>query len=161
MDFDERRIDLVKASIKNVNSGQKIISKVLDNKVHVHWPQEDEYLGNESVWDHLTCDDANWTYKEGDILSVERIIPGDGQISSKPHDEMDTEQVNVVKLKVHTGREEDPLVDLALNHPETHIRVAAVKHIENPEVLTDILQNDEDNEVKKTCLDRLGELFID
>lgn len=161
MDFDERRIDLVKASIKNVNSGQKIISKVLDNKVHVHWPQEDEYLGNESVWDHLTCDDANWTYKEGDILSVERIIPGDGQISSKHHDEMDTEQVNVVKLKVHTGREEDPLVDLALNHPETHIRVAAVKHIENPEVLTDILQNDEDNEVKKTCLDRLGELFID
>lgn len=79
----------------------------------------------------------------------------------RPYDEMDTEQVNVVKLKVHTGREEDPLVDLALNHPETHIRVAAVKHIENPEVLTDILQNDEDNEVKKTCLDRLGELFID
>ena len=26
MDFDERRIDLVKTSIKNVNSGQKIIS---------------------------------------------------------------------------------------------------------------------------------------
>ena len=25
MDFDERRIDLVKTSIKNVNSGQKII----------------------------------------------------------------------------------------------------------------------------------------
>ena len=37
MDFDERRIDLVKTSIKNVNSGQKIISKSLDNKVHVHW----------------------------------------------------------------------------------------------------------------------------
>ena len=25
MDFDERRIDLVKTSIKNVNSGQKIM----------------------------------------------------------------------------------------------------------------------------------------
>ena len=124
MDFDERRIDLVKTSIKNVNSGQKIISKSLDNKVHVHWPKEDEYLGNESILDHLTCDDANWAYEYLGEAVVERQVPGDGQ-------------------KAHGG-------DIA------------IKKIVNPAVLTSIITKDEeDKEVKKACLDRLDELYIE
>ena len=160
MDFDERRIDLVKTSIKNVNSGQKIISKVLDNKVHVHWPKEDEYLGNESIYDHLTCDDANWSYLEGDEVVVEREIAGDGQISNKSSEDVETDEVRVVKLKVKTRKDEEPLIDLALNHPEVHVRIAAVKKIENPEVLSSVIVNDEDKSVKKASLDRLGELYI-
>ncbi|WP_405295006.1 hypothetical protein [Methanobrevibacter sp.] len=161
MDFDERRIDLVKTSIQNVNSGQKIISKVLDNKVHVHWPKEDEYLGNESILDHLTCDDANWAYDEGGQIVVEREIPGDGQISNKSSDDVKKEEVTVVKLKVHTRKDEASLVDLALNHPEPHVRIAAIKKIENSNVLTNIIVNDEDKTVKQAGLDRLSELFVE
>ncbi|WP_296786388.1 hypothetical protein [Methanobrevibacter sp.] len=160
MDFDERRIDLVKTSIKNVNSGQKIISKSLDNKVHVHWPKEDEYLGNESILDHLTCDDANWAYEYLGEAVVERQVPGDGQ---KAHGgDIETEEVKVVKLRVTTGKDENPLIDLALNHPEPHVRIAAIKKIVNPAVLTSIITKDEeDKEVKKACLDRLDELYIE
>ena len=161
MDFDERRIDLVKTSIQNVSSGQKIISKVLDNKVHVHWPKEDEYLGNESILDHLTCDDANWAYDECEQIIVEREIPGDGQISSKSSEDAETEEVKVVKLKVRTRKDEDQLVDLALNHPETHVRIAAIKKIENSEVLASIITDDPDKSVKKASLDRMNELFIE
>ncbi len=160
MDFDERRIDLVKTSIQNVNSGQKILSKVLDNKVHVHWPKEDEYLGNESILDHLTCDDANWSYVEEEEIVVERTIAGDGQISGKNADDMETEEVRVMKLKVHTSLDEEPLIDLALNHPESHVRIAAIKKIENSEVLHKIIVNDEDKSVKKASLNRLDELYI-
>lgn len=159
MDFDERRIDLVKTSIQNVNSGQKIISKVLDNKVHVHWPKEDEYLGSESILDHLTCDDANWAYDEGGQIVVERDIPGDGQMSRS--EENEKEEVTVVKLKVRTRKDEESLVDLALNHPETHVRIAAIKKIENSNVLTNIIVNDEDKDVKQASLDRLSELYIE
>ena len=160
MDFDERRIDLVKTSIKNVNSGQKIISKVLDNKVHVHWPKEDEYLGNESILDHLTCDDANWSYEHLGEAVVERQVPGDGQKADAG--DIETEEVTVVKLRVKTGKDENPLIDLALNHPETHVRIAAIKKIENPNVLTGIIVKDGDvKEVKKACLDRLDELYIE
>ena len=160
MDFDERRIDLVKTSIKNVNSGQKIISKALDNKVHVHWPKEDEYLGNESIFDHLTCDDANWTYEELGNSVVERQVQGDGQ---KAHGgDIETEEVTVVKLKVKTGKDENPLIELALNHPEPHVRIAAIKKIVNPSVLTGIIvKDDEDKEVKTACLNRLDELYIE
>lgn len=161
MEFDERRIDLVKTSIQNVNSGQKIVSKVLDNKVHVHWPKEDEYLGNESILDHLTCDDANWGFDDGEQVVVERIIPGDGQISKKSREELETEKVNVVKLKVHARKDEQPLIDLALNNPEVHVRIAAVKKIENTDVLTSIIVNDEDKTVKQASLDRLSELYIE
>lgn len=160
MDFDERRIDLVKTSIKNVNSGQKIISKVLDNKVHVHWPKEDEYLGNESILDHLTCDDANWSYEHQGEAVVERQVSGDGQ---KAHGgDIETEEVTVVKLKVKTGKDENPLIELALNHPENHVRIAAIKKIASPTVLTSIIIKDgEDKDVKKACLDRLDELYIE
>lgn len=161
MDFDERRIDLVKASIKNVDSGQKIISKALDNKVNVDWPKEDEYLGNESIWDHLTCDDANWSYEEGDIITVEREIPGDGQISGKDMDDVETVEVKVQKLKVRTGKDENPLIELAMNHPESHVRIAAVKKIVNPDVLCKIITDDKDTSVKKASLDRLDELYIE
>ncbi|MBQ8017692.1 MAG: hypothetical protein IJ258_06250 [Methanobrevibacter sp.] len=160
MDFDERRIDLVKTSIKNVNSGQKIISKVLDNKIHVHWPKEDEYLGNESIYDHLTCDDANWSYVEGEEVLVEREIAGDGQISSKNADDVETEEVKVLKIKVNTGLDENPLIDLALNHPESHVRIAAIKKLGNVQVLSSIIVNDEDKQVKKASLNRLEELYI-
>ena len=161
MEFDERRIDLVKTSIKNVSSGQKIISKVLDNKVHVHWPKEDEYLGNESILDHLTCDDANWTYEKGEQVTVERVVPEMGQASSKNEEDMKKEKVTVVKLKVHTGKDEAQLIDLAVNHPEVHVRKAAIKKIENTNVLTSIIINDEDKSVKQASLDRLAELYID
>ena len=160
MDFDERRIDLVKTSIKNVNSGQKIVSKVLDNKIHVHWPKEDEYLGNESIYDHLTCDDANWNYEYDGVEEIDRIVSGDGQVPAGS--EVETEKVRVVKLKVKTGKDEEPLIDLALNNPEPHIRIAAINKLYSPRILTMIIVNDEeDSEVKKACLNRLNELYID
>ena len=160
MDFDERRIDLVKTSIKNVNSGQKIISKALDNKVHVHWPQEDEYLGSESILDHLTCDDANWSYEYLGEDVIERPIPNTAKVPDGKDNEK--EEVTIVKLKVRTGKDEAPLVDLALNHPETHVRIAAIRKIESPNVLTGIIVKDgEVKEVKKACLDRLDELYIE
>lgn len=160
MDFDERRIDLVKTSIKNINSGQKILSKALDNKVHVHWPKEDEYLGNESILDHLTCDDANWAYEELGNSVIERQVSGDGQ---KAHGgDIETEEVTVVKLRVKTGKDENPLIELALNHPEPHVRIAAIKKIVNPNVLTGIIvKDDEDKQVKMACLNRLDELYIE
>lgn len=158
MDFDERRIDLVKTSIKNVNSGQKIISKVLDNKVNVFWPKEDEYLGNESIYDHLTCDDANWSYSNEGQVTIEREIPGDGQISDA--EDFETEDVTIVKLKVNTNKDEGRLIELALNHPKSHVRIAAINKITNSNVLTSIIVDDEDTNVKKASLNRLNDLFI-
>lgn len=74
---------------------------------------------------------------------------------------MDKEKVTVVKLRVTTGKDEGPLIDLALNHPESHVRIAAVKKIENTDVLTGIIINDADKTVKQASLDRLAELYIE
>jgi hypothetical protein len=132
----------------------------LDNKIHVHWPKEDEYLGNESILDHLTCDDANWAYENLGEEVVERQVAGDGQ---KAHGgDIETEEVTVVKLKVRTGKDENPLIDLALNHPEPHVRIAAIKKIVNPTALTTIIVREgDDRDVKKACLERLDELYIE
>ena len=107
-----------------------------------------------------TCDDANWAYEYLGEAVVERQVPGDGQ---KAHGgDIETEEVKVVKLRVTTGKDENPLIDLALNHPEPHVRIAAIKKIVNPAVLTSIITKDEeDKEVKKACLDRLDELYIE
>lgn len=98
---------------------------------------------------------------EGEEVIVEREIAGDGQISNKSSEDVEKEEVKVVKLKVTTGKDEEPLIDLALNHPETHVRIAAVKKIENPNVLSGIIVNDEEKSVKKACLNRLDELYIE
>ncbi len=165
MEFDERRIDLVKTSIKNVNSGQKIISKSLDYKIHVHWPKEDEYLGNESILDHMTCDDANWSYENDGMMVVEREIPKENyelEDLENLEDNIKTEKVKVVKLKVHTRKDEGPLIDLARNNPEPHVRIAAINKIENSSVLCTILADEsEEKSVKQACLDRLSELYIE
>lgn len=175
MEFDERRIDLVKASIQSRKSGQKIVSKALDNKVHVHWPKEDEYLGMESILDHLTCDDANWGYEElGEVkvceLPIEKISNKDKyskeMVSDKKLEEAeskveDIKEKVIIRLKVETRKDEGPLVELALNHPESHVRIAAIKKIENSTILSSIIVNDEDKNVKQASLDRLSELYIE
>lgn len=159
MDFDERRIDLIKSSIQNVNSGQKIVFKALDNKINVNWPKEDEYLGYESIYDHLTCDNANWKYEYVGEEVIERDIPGEGRVTDGS--DIQSEKVTIVKLKVETGKDEDPLIDLALNNLEQNIRIAAVKKLYNPDILCRIIVNDDDDvEVKKACLERLDELYI-
>ena len=54
------------------------------------------------------------------------------------------------------------MIDLALNHLEPHVRIAAIKKIVNPAVLTSIItKDDEDKEVKKACLNRLDELYVE
>ena len=161
MEFDERRIDLVKSSIENVDSGQKIISKALDNKLHVNWPKDDEYLGNESILDHLTCDNANWTYEELGEVTIERDKHVLKRITKEEDAIPEKETVTIVNLKVNTRKDEETLVELALNHPEPHVRIAALKKIENSAVLCSIITDDEDKEVKKASLDRLNELFIE
>lgn len=175
MEFDERRIDLVKASIQNRSSGQKIVSKALDNKVHVHWPKEDEYLGMESILDHLTCDDANWSYTELGEVKVCLLPPlkitdkdkyakemvSDEQIDEEEAEEEEIIEKTIIRLKVNTRKDEAPLVELALTHPESHVRIAAIKKIENNAVLCSIIVNDEDKTVKQASLDRLAELYIE
>lgn len=162
MEFDERRIDLVKSSIENVDSGQKIISKALDNKLHVNWPKDDEYLGNESILDHLTCDNANWTYEEIEQVTIERDKHVLKRITKEEDAIPETEKVTIVKLKVNTRKDEESLVELAKNHPEPHVRIAAIKKIENGLVLSSIITDDEEEKsVKKASLDRLNELYIE
>lgn len=161
MEFDERRIDLVKSSIENVDSGQKIISKALDNRLHVNWPKDDEYLGNESILDHLTCDNANWTYEEIEQVNIERDKHVLKRITKEEDAIPEKEKVTVVKLKVNTRKDEETLIELAKEHPEPHVRIAAIKKIENSNVLCSIITDDDDKSVKKASLDRLNELYIE
>ena len=134
MDFDIRRADLVKMSIKNAETGQEIVSDCLESKIHMTRPEEYEYDSGEALFDILTLENSNWQFKKE---------------KDKP------------KIKVETRFDEDELVNLALNNPESHVRIAAIGKINNDAVLLKIVQKDSDNEVKKAALDRLSKLHIE
>lgn len=134
MDFDIRRADLVKMSIKNTQSGQEIVSQCIENKIHMTRPEDYEYDSGEALFDILTLENSNWQFKK---------------IKDK------------AEIKVETRFDEDELVDLALNHPESHVRIAAIHKIYNDNVLLRIIQKDSDDEVKQNALDRLSELHIE
>lgn len=133
MDFDIRRADLVKMTIKNAESGQEIVADCLENKIHMTRPEDYEYDSGEAVFDILTLENSNWYYKK---------------------------EKDKAKIKVETRFDEDELVNLAINHPESHVRIAAVGKINNDNVLLRIVQKDSDEEVKKAALERLSELHI-
>lgn len=133
MDFDIRRADLVKMTIKNKESGQKIVSDCLENKIHMTRPEGYEYDSGEALFDILTLENSNWQFKKE---------------KDKP------------RIKVETRFDEDELVNLALNHSESHVRIAAIRKIKSDSVLLKIIQKDSDDEVKKAALDRLSELHI-
>ncbi|WP_405290696.1 HEAT repeat domain-containing protein [Methanobrevibacter sp.] len=133
MDFDIRRADLVKMTIKNAESGQEIVADCLENKIHMTRPEDYEYDSGEAVFDILTLENSNWYYKK---------------------------EKDKAKIKVETRFDEDELVNLAINHPESHVRIAAIGKINNDNVLLRIVQKDSDEEVKKAALERLSELHI-
>lgn len=175
MEFDMRRVDLVKASIKNKTSGQRIITQAIDGKIQSHWPKEDEYLGRESVFDVLVCNYSNWTYektgetvitleKENSFTDGPEIFDEDSLYEEPklitPPSEKYTEEIVIVNIKANARRDEQDLIELAKNHPEAHIRISAIEKIENSRVLCGIIKDDDDKTVKKACLDRLNELYI-
>jgi hypothetical protein len=133
MDFDIRRADLVKMTIKNAESGQEIVSDCLENKIHMTRPEDYEYDSGEALFDILTLENSNWQYKK---------------------------EKGKAKIKVETRFDEDELINLAMNHPESHVRIAAIGKINDNDVLLKIIQKDSDNEVKQVALERLSELHI-
>lgn len=134
MDYDVRRADLVKMSIKRNESGQEIVSECLENKIHMTRPEDYDYDSGEALFDILTLENSNW------------------------HFEKDSKKA---KIKVETRFDEDQLIDLALNNPGSHVRIAALNKINNDNVLLRIIQNDEDADVKKAAVDRLAQLHIE
>lgn len=133
MDFDIRRADLVKMTIKNAETGQEIVSDCMENKIHMTRPEEYEYDSGEALFDILTLENSNWHFEK---------------------------EKDKTKIKVETRFDEDELINLALNHPETHVRIAAIGKIKNDNVLLRIVQKDSDEDVKKAALERLSELHI-
>ncbi len=134
MVYDVRRADLVKMSIKRNKSGQEIVSECLENKIHMTRPEDYEYDAGEALFDILTLENANW------------------------HFEKDNKKA---KIKVETRFDEDELINLALNNPGSHVRIAAINKINDDGVLLRIIQNDTDNDVKKAAVDRLTQLHIE
>lgn len=134
MDYDVRRADLVKMSIKRNESGQEIVSECLENKIHMTRPEDYEYDSGEALFDILTLENSNW------------------------HFEKDSKKA---KIKVETRFDEDQLIDLALNNPGSHVRIAALNKINNDNVLLKIIQNDGDADVKKAAVDRLAQLHVE
>ncbi|MEE0902467.1 MAG: hypothetical protein UIB31_08045 [Methanobrevibacter sp.] len=134
MDYDVRRADLVKMSIKRNESGQEIVSECLENKIHMTRPEDYEYDSGEALFDILTLENSNWHFEKD---------------SKKP------------KIKVETRFDEDQLIDLALNNPGSHVRIAALNKINNDNVLLKIIQNDGDADVKKAAVDRLAQLHVE
>lgn len=134
MDFDIRRADLVKMTIKNADTGQEIVSDCMENKIHMTRPEDYEYDSGEALFDILTLENSNWYFKK---------------------------EKDKAKIKVETRFDEDELVNLAVNHQESHVRIAAIGKIKNDNVLLRIIQRDSDEEVKKAALQRLSELHIE
>jgi hypothetical protein len=120
-------------TIKNAESGQEIVSDCLENKIHMTRPEDYEYDSGEALFDILTLENSNWQYKK---------------------------EKGKAKIKVETRFDEDELINLAMNHPESHVRIAAIGKINDNDVLLKIIQKDSDNEVKQVALERLSELHI-
>ena len=134
MVYDVRRADLVKMSIKRNKSGQEIVSECLENKIHMTRPEDYEYDAGEALFDNLTLENSNW------------------------HFEKDNKKA---KIKVETRFDDDQLIDLALNNPGNHVRIAAINKIDDDNVLLRIIQNDADNDVKKAAVERLAALHVE
>ena len=134
MVFDVRRADLVKMSIKRNKSGQEIVSECLDNRIHMTRPEDYDYDAGEALFDILTLENSNWHYEKDNKKT---------------------------KIKVETRFDEDQLVDLALNNPGSHVRIAAINKINNDDILLRIIKNDTDNDVKKAAVDRLAQLHVE
>ena len=136
MDFDDdSRCDLIKLFIKNEDSAQRVVSGSIRGNVRLTWNDEEEYLGGESILDIMACDYTHWHFKESEDEDIDFVVES----------ELD----------------EDPLVELAKTHPESHVRMAAISHIQDNTVLCSIIKNDPEKIVKKACISRLEELFID
>ena len=120
-------------TIKNAESGQEIVSDCLENKIHMTRPEDYEYDSGEAVFDILTLENSNWQFKK---------------------------EKGKAKIKVETRFDEDELINLAVNHPENHVRIAAIGKINDDDVLLKIIQKDSENEVKQAALERLSELHI-
>ena len=97
-------------------------------------PEDYEYDSGEALFDILTLENSNWSFKK---------------VKDK------------AEIKVETRFDEDELVNLALNHSENHVRIAAIGKIKNDNVLLKIIQKDLDDDVKKAALERLSELHIE
>ena len=134
MVYDVRRADLVKMSIKRNKSGQEIVSECLDNRIHMTRPEDYDYDAGEALFDILTLENSNWHYEKDNKKT---------------------------KIKVETRFDEDQLVDLALNNPGSHVRIAAINKINNDDILLRIIKNDTDNDVKKAAVDRLAQLHVE
>jgi hypothetical protein len=135
MDFnDDKRCDLIKVSIKNEDLAQRVEGSTIRNHMHMDWSKDDDYLGGESILDISACDNTNW-----DIT----VDPEDGHI-----------------LKVESKINEEPLIDLAKNHPRSNVRISAISHITDHIELSNIIRNDPDIEVRKAGLERLEELYV-
>lgn len=134
MVYDVRRADLVKMSIKRNKSGQEIVSECLENRIHMTRPEDYEYDAGEALFDILTLENSNWHYEK---------------------------ENKKTKIKVETRFDEDQLVDLALNNPGSHVRIAAINKINNDDILLRIIKNDTDNDVKKAAVDRLAQLHVE
>ena len=134
MVYDVRRADLVKMSIKRDKSGQEIVSECLDNRIHMTRPEDYDYDAGEALFDILTLENSNWHYEKDNKKT---------------------------KIKVETRFDEDQLVDLALNNPGSHVRIAAINKINNDDILLRIIKNDTDNDVKKAAVDRLAQLHVE
>lgn len=134
MVYDIRRADLVKMSIKNNKSGQEIVSECLENKIHMTRPDNYDYDADEALFDILTLEHSNWHFEKDDKKA---------------------------KIKVETRFNDDELIDLALNNPGSHVRIAALNKIDDDDILLRIIRNDEDNEVKKAAVERLSALHIE
>lgn len=139
MDFDIRRADSVKILIKNIESHQEIEAKYMDDNVNLGRPDNYEYRYGDSVMDVMTMDDTNWHFEKDWIKSTK----------AKEY------------LKVTSKRDDNQLIELAQNHPEDYVRIAAIEKIDKDEVLLDIIRNDEDKAVKKACFKRLEELYLE
>ncbi|WP_407377760.1 hypothetical protein [Methanobrevibacter sp.] len=140
MDFDVRRVDLVKMSIKKRDTKQEVITEYMDNNMYISRPKKYKYDSGESVLDIMTLDNTNWTYEHVK--------------SRKPKDK--SKQI----IRVKTRNDDTWLIDLALNNPQRHVRIAAVGKLTDEDVLFKIIKTDRDNYVKKACLDRLSKLYI-
>ncbi|WP_298502423.1 hypothetical protein [uncultured Methanobrevibacter sp.] len=139
MDFDIRRVDSVKLLIKNIESHQEVEAKYLDDNVNLDRPENYEYRYGDSVLDVMTMGNTNWHFEKDWIKSTK----------SKEY------------IKVTSKKDVSRFVDLAKNHPEAYIRIAAIEKIADDEVLLDIIKNDDDNQVKKASFKRLEELYLE
>ncbi|MBQ6099521.1 MAG: hypothetical protein IJL02_06630 [Methanobrevibacter sp.] len=139
MDFDIRRVDSVKLLIKNIESHQQVEAKYMDDNVNLNRPENYEYRYGDSVLDVMTMDNTNWHFEKDWIKSTK----------------------NKEYIKVTSKKDVGQFIDLAKNHPEAYVRIAAIEKIADDEVLLDIIKNDDDETVKKASFKRLEELYLE